>query len=668
MNVFKRMINYFKNNGFIGSIKGIFKKVFRGSKSISTSKIKNFKLKVLKEEEGKVTLKKGLTRSVIIFGTVPYFDVGGGQRSSQLAKIFNNMGFLVSYIYAFDSSESKIYNMEIPLYFHKNIDNVSKEEFEKLVNKDDLVIFEAPIKKFEKFLDISKNREAKVIYENIDNWETSLGSMFFDEETLIDMLKLADMITATAELLKKQTESYFKKYNLREKEVYYLANAVNDELFDPKRVYEKPKDLVTSKKTLTYYGSLWGEWFDWKLIKEVANSNINEISINLIGDDKMLKNRKKEMPKNVHFLGLKKQTDLPAYLYFSDFAILPFKCSDIGNYVSPLKIFEYISMNKYVLATELPDIKGYPNVLFSNNAKDWIKKINEEVNVDLESRNEFIFSNNWYSRCSFILDTMYNKEAKKCNEKYYSNISVVVLNYNNKKVIFNAVDTLLRYNERYNYEIIVVDNNSSDGSYEELLEKYSAVSNVKIVRNSKNGCSSGRNLGVRNSTHNYILFLDSDEWILNKYFIDNYIKILENDKNIGAVGWSAGWFNKEGYAYKYIAWYPFNFMPPHILYRKDIGYLATCGFIINKELFNKIGGFDEFYDPTCYEDTDLSLKVRNAGYETVFSTRLGVGHIPHQTTKSGTDAHAKLLKEKGDYFVNKWKKENPKLLSDYIKK
>lgn len=668
MNVFKRIVNYFKNNGFLGSIKGIFRKIFRGSKSISTSKIKNFKLKVTKEEEGNVTLKEGLTRSVVIFGTVPYYDVGGGQRSSQLAKIFNKMGFLVSYIYAFDSSESKIYNMEIPLYYHKHIDNVSEEEFGSLIKKDDLVIFEAPIKKFKKFLDIATTIQANVIYENIDNWETSLGSMFFDEETLIDMLKSSSMITSTAELLVEQTKSYFKKYNLEEKEVYYLANAVNDELFDPKRNYELPKDLVTSKKTLVYYGSLWGEWFDWELIKDVANSSLEDISINLIGDDKMLKNRKKELPKNVHFLGLKKQTDLPAYLEYSDFAILPFKCSDIGNYVSPLKIFEYISMNKYVLATELPDIKGYPNTLFSNKKEDWISKINEDIIVDLRARNEFIFSNNWYARCSSIIDNLYQDEALKCNEKYYSNISVVVLNYNNKKVIFNNVDTLLRYNTRYNYEIIVVDNNSKDGSYEELLEKYSEEKNVKILRNSKNGCSSGRNLGVRNATHDYILFLDSDEWVLNKYFIDNYIKILENDKSIGAVGWSAGWFNNAGYAYKYIAWYKFNYMPPYTLYRKDIGYLATCGFLMSKELFDKVGGFDEFYDPTCYEDTDLSLKVRNAGYETVFSTYLGVGHIPHQTTKSGTDSHAKLLKEKGDYFVDKWKKENPKLLSDYIKK
>ena len=50
-----------------------------------------------------------------------------------------------------------------------------------------------------------------------------------------------------------------------------------------------------------------------------------------------------------------------------------------------------------------------------------------------------------------------------------------------------------------------------------------------------------------------------------------------------------------------------------------------------------------------------------------YSTYLGVGHLPHQTTKSGSDAHTKLINEKADYFCNKWSKKNKKLLDNYIK-
>ena len=103
-------------------------------------------------------------------------------------------------------------------------------------------------------------------------------------------------------------------------------------------------------------------------------------------------------------------------------------------------------------------------------------------------------------------------------------------------------------------------------------------------------------------------------------------------------------------------------MPPQLLARKDIGYLATCGFIMKKKLFNEVKGFDEAYDPTCYEDTDLALKVRNSGLEIYYSPYLGVGHIPHQTTKAGSSKHDELILEKGNYFVQKWKEINPDLL------
>ncbi len=281
---------------------------------------------------------------------------------------------------------------------------------------------------------------------------------------------------------------------------------------------------------------------------------------------------------------------------------------------------------------------------------------------DKKNRDEFVSENDWYARCSKILDNL--QEDTKCLSEFYNNISIIILNYNNKNVIENCINSILRFNDRYNVEIIVVDNQSTDGSYELLQEKY--ADKVKIYQNSKNGCSSGRNLGVSKATKEYIMFLDSDQWILHKYWLEPYIEILTKDKEIGGLGWAAGWFNKDGYSYHVVDSFPYKYMPPMGLYRSDIGYLGTGGMILKRELFNQLEGFDLYYDPTCYEDTDLSLKIRNSGKELAYTTYLGVGHIPHQTTKSGTKEHDSLIKSKGDYFVSKWKKTNPELLK-YIK-
>ena len=665
-----KVINHYRYHGLNGTWNAILYKIKLKLKLVKNNsyitgfeKYKNFNLND-EDKNADILYKNG--KNVYIFATVPYFDVGGGQRSSQLSKIFNKMGFSVYYIYAYECSESNIPLISIPTTYHKYINNVNYEELEDTVKTDDIFIFEAPIKVFDKYLALAKIKNAKVIYENIDNWETSLGSMFFNRDTLIMMLNNADMIIATAKKLVSQTEEYVEKYCSESKKVYYLANAVDDEIFEPRKTYEKPEDMFIGEKTLIYYGSLWGEWFDWDMIEKIAKDNSN-ISINLIGDQSGIPQIVSRMPKNVHFLGIKRQIELPAYLNYSDFALLPFKVGKIGDYVSPLKIFEYISMNIPVLATTLPDIQNYPNVYTSCNVEDWLNHINNyKKNEDISQlRDEFIDKNNWYNRCTIMLDELFPEIAKRCHSDAYGEVSVVVLNYNNKKVITHCVDTLLKYNDRYNYQIVVVDNMSTDGSYEILQEKYGK--NITLVRNTKNGCSSGRNLGVKNSKGKYILFLDSDEWILNKYWLDSYLETIIDNDNIGAIGWGAGWFNSKGFSYKVVDAYEHFYMPPNSIARKDIGYLATCGFIMEKELFYKIGEFDINYDPTCYEDTDLSLKIRNSGKETYYSKYLGVGHLPHQTTKSGTSAHDKLIREKGEYFLKKWKEINPNLIFKYVK-
>lgn len=242
---------------------------------------------------------------------------------------------------------------------------------------------------------------------------------------------------------------------------------------------------------------------------------------------------------------------------------------------------------------------------------------------------------------------------------FYNNLSIIILNYNNKEVIHNCIETLQKFNTKYKYEIIVVDNQSTDGSYEEIKKKYS---NIKLYRNNKNGCSSGRNIGIKKATKKYVMFLDSDQWILNDNWLDPYLEIYSREENVGAVGWTGGWFNSKGYSYHTVYNFESQYMPSSGLYRKDIGYLGTGGMITTKELLEEIEGFDENYDPTCYEDTDISLKIRHTGREIYYCPYLGVGHKPHQTTKSGSKEHEKLIKQKGDYFISKWKKIDPKLL------
>lgn len=606
------------------------------------------------------------SKRIFILATVPFYDIGGGQRSAQFAKTFHQLGYDVFYIYAFKSSDSNGAGIENPCSFHKYIESFKIQEISEYATKDSLFIFEAPCNSFLPYLELAKKAGAKTIYENIDNWENAeLGGLVYSAEALETMIRDSDILTCTARPLIDQTKQYLKKYQIK-KEILYVANAVDDHLFDHHRTYERPSDLATGEKTLLYYGSLWGTWFDWDAIFAVAKA-FPDYRINLIGDHHCITEKVKDAPKNIKFLGLKNQTDLPAYLAYSDFAILPFKVGDICKYVSPLKIFEYIAMGKQVIATKLPDIAGYPNVDYVDTISDWKCALRKNPNPDIKAADSFVASNNWFDRASMLLAAVNPKNAKACNSKLAKDLSIIVLNYNNSNVIFRCVDSLLRFGSRYQYEIVVVDNQSTDGSYEQLRRTYRKNPQVHIYRNTKNGCSSGRNLGVEKSTRNYLLFLDSDQWATSPYWLDNYFDLLGTEPEKLAIGWGAGWFNSRMYAHKVVDAYPLHYLPAKYIATTDVGYISTDGFLIKKTLFQKIGGFDEKYDPTCYEDTDLSLAVRYSGGEIVYSKALGVGHLPHQTTKSGTKEHAVLLKQKGDYFVAKWRDRDQQLITKHKK-
>ncbi len=615
---------------------------------ITTSK----KVNVYPNLNKELTNKKE-TRTIIIFASVPYYDVGGGQRSAQMARTFENLGYQIHYIYGFECTEENVPHMYIPCITHKIIDDIDDTWFKNTIHANTIVIFEIPYIKFKPYFQLAKKFGCFTVYEHIDNWDSTLGCLFYDKDLFRVFVETADLVTVTAKLLGK------KVFDVSPREYLYLPNAVNTEIFEPVKSYIQPKDLILATgagKTLLYFGSLWGEWFDWEKIEYLSQS-CKDCEINLIGDYSGILQRVENAESNVHFLGLKAQRDLPAYLQYSDIAILPFKNCEIGKYVSPLKIFEYIAMNKKIISTNLDDIQGYPNVYCSDDKEDWAELVYKDT--PLVDTSDFISQNNWYARCGQIISRSISVNNQ--NEK----VSIIVLNYNNKSVIGRCISTLLSHNTRYNYEIIVVDNGSSDGSFEFL--KTTFQDKIVLLQNVKNGCSSGRNLGVKNAHGDFVCFLDSDQWIVSDFWLDSALKILKTKNHIGAVSWNAGWFDPGSTTGPIVDYLPNRGISnSQIWFRTDIAYLATSGMLMRRKLFNDIEGFDEYYDPTCYEDTDISLKIRNFGFELAYCPYMSIMHLPHQTTKSGSSHHTELMKKNGTYFYKKWASENPKLLEYYL--
>lgn len=656
-NLYKKAKKHFDELGFMGGLRWLLFAIrFRtimfvtGKGAAKTNKEGN-----INEKKQKGDFLRKDSPDIYVFSMIPYYDIGGGQRPAQITKAMNLLGYRMHYIFGMHTSESVIFDMEIPTIIHRYINDYSDIDFENNIKKDDIVIVDFPYSKFIPYIEKAKKKGAKIVYENIDNWETSLGNNLFVKDDLYEVLKLADLLVGTASFLVDQLKSYCKELKIK-KPIIYNPNAVNDTLFNPKQHFDKPEDFVAGEKTLIYYGSLWGDWFDWDLLYGIAKAFPN-YSFLLIGEKENIRAITAKAPKNVHFLGIKHQSTLPAYLEYSDYAIIPFKVDKIGEAVSPLKIFEYISMNKYVMTTSMPEVTQYPNTFCGDTIKEWsafLKKKNHKV--DVSKRDLFIDDNNWFSRCNDILKVV-GLGKKKFNKK----ISIIILNHNNRNCILECVDSVLRHSNGYNVEVIVVDNASTDDSVKILQKQFGK--RIKIIKNSKNGCSSGRNLGVKESTGKYLMFLDSDQFVNHDNWMDSFVELLTSNNDVGAIGWAAGWIKKNKYGFSpTVDEYPYRSMPANMLARTDIDYLGSGGLFLNKKIFNEIGGFDEVFDPTCYEDTDFSYAIKNAGYKLMYSPYLGVIHVPHQTTNNKELSHETLIEKHRKKFIEKWKEKNSSLL------
>lgn len=580
-----------------------------------------------------------------IFTSMPYEDTGGGQRAAQLAKTFALQGYDVTYVYAFPRSESQNVDLMRPFKDHYCISEVSEEFILRNIRGRPLFIFEIPYEKYLPYLYLARRIRAKVIYDHIDNWETSLGKAFFSQDVFREFLLKADLLVASAKLL---VEQIAEKLGNAEKPVFYLPNAYDEKLFEPSRFYQKPADMPIGERVFIYIGSLWGEWFCWDWLIKAAET-YPQYKFVLIGDY----SEKRSLPANIVPLGLKAHAELPPYLAYSSGGIIPFKPGPIVDAVSPIKVFECLGMHKPVISTLMPEIKNYPGVYQAGNLEEWLALFAGDLTVP-ESVKAFNQENNWNCRCEQLVNLIGQEK-----------ISVIVLCHNNVNIIGRCLESLLKYNS-YDYEIIVVDNQSTDGSVDYMKENYGEK--IKIIQNSKNGCASGRNLGAAEASGEILVFLDSDQWATHFRWLDPALEVLALDRRIGAVGWTAGWFTPGK-----VTGPTADFLPSRgsnwftsLKYRCDVAYLGSGGMVIPRYIWEQTGGFDEAYDPTCFEDTDLSLSIKFLGYSLAYCPFIGLGHLANQTTQSGSLKHRENFKRNAAYCYNKWHLKAPELLKVYL--
>jgi GT2 family glycosyltransferase len=214
-------------------------------------------------------------------------------------------------------------------------------------------------------------------------------------------------------------------------------------------------------------------------------------------------------------------------------------------------------------------------------------------------------------------------------------VSIIILSYNTEKLLKDCLTSLFSRIDKTSFEVIVVDNASSDDSVAMVKKDFPKVA---IVENDTNlGFAKGCNIGVKEAQGEYLLFLNSDTKLTDDP-LPAMLSVFDQHKKVGVVGGllknTDGTYQRsfgEFYTLKNVFVLLFGgekqelkrFSPDTT---KQVDWVSGGFLLVKKEVFEQVGGYNEAYF-MYIEDMDLCFSVKKRGYEVWFTPDAVVGHV-----------------------------------------
>lgn len=223
-------------------------------------------------------------------------------------------------------------------------------------------------------------------------------------------------------------------------------------------------------------------------------------------------------------------------------------------------------------------------------------------------------------------------------------VSFLIVTWNCQLIIGKLLKNLIEL--KNNTEIIVVDNDSTDGTGE-IVKK---ISEVKLIQNKENlGFGKANNIGVKASKGDYLFFLNPDCEI-EKNSVEKLTNFLDQNENVAVVGPKL--LNSNGSIQKEMSPFPTVFSETFVLLRlhkfpllrnlvypnydytktQEAKHLMGAALMIRRSVFEQVGGFDENFF-LWFEETDLLKRIKQNGYKIFYYPKVSVKHLIGQSTR-----------------------------------
>ena len=271
-----------------------------------------------------------------------------------------------------------------------------------------------------------------------------------------------------------------------------------------------------------------------------------------------------------------------------------------------------------------------------------------------------------------MIKTLLQRRKELKNVKEHKLISIVILSFNKLEYTRICLSSLLKssYPE---FEIIVVDNGSTDGSVEWLRDFQQTAARsgcqMKLICNRSNvGCSTARNQGIDEANGEFVVFCDNDIALCSASWLEKMSSLLMEKDSNGMVGPKIIYpFEPFAIQCAGVAVSPsgriqfrgrgasrfesaFNFMA-------EVQALISACCMVKMSVLEQVGGFDEVYNPVEFEDIDLCYRVREAGYSVWYQHDVEMYHFENVTTEGSPSLpNTYLIVKNGMVFKQRWRR------------